>query len=41
MYHYQRSKRGEGTAKATLIIEAGLLVLTLTAAAVLSTTVVG
>jgi len=41
LYHYQRSKRGEGTANATLIVEAGLLVLTLTAAAVLSVTTIG
>lgn len=41
LYHYQRSKRGEGTANTTLIIEAGLLVLTLTAAAVLSVTTIG
>lgn len=41
LYHYQRSKRGKGAANATLIVEAGLLVLTLTAAAVLSVTTIG
>jgi len=41
LYHYKRSKRGEGAANITLIVEAGLLILTLTAAAVLSVTAIG
>ena len=40
LYHYLRSKKGEGLSSATLVVESALLVLTLTAAAVLSVTVI-
>lgn len=40
LYHYLRSKKGECLNSATLVVESALLVLTLTAAAVLSVTVI-
>lgn len=40
LYHYLRGRKGSGLSSATLVIESALLVLTLTAAAVLSVTVI-
>lgn len=41
LYHNKLSKRGKDTSKGTLIVESGLLVLTITVAAVLSVTAIG